>query len=410
VTSGRRRICGTSRAAAPRERLLQSILSAASLALVASLCGCRATYTSTVILRPLPRTLGLRAESIEEVLRLPEEEIDIGRAALLVSREDRPGIDLDRYLARLDEAAARLRRRVPDGTTVREAVARLVAEVESLIPGGRAAETEIPASGPRLPSGMDLASILDGARGNCLGLSILYLAVAERAGFPLRGVSAPEHFFVRFDDGVVALNVEPLRGGRPVSDRTYMRQRAIAREAVFRGIYLRSESKRQVLASLLANRAGYRALAGRLDEAMADAERSLAIKPYWPQGHVNRGLVRDLKGDRKGADDDYHRAMALDPNCVGALNNLAALYARGAASAAREAEIEYARGLASLATSLAPERPEFHATAAAVALAMGRTRDAVRSMRRAVKLAPWNEAYARRLAEMERASTSGPQK
>ena len=306
--------------------------------IVVACTGCRAFYTPTFEPRVLPRALGLAAETVPEVLALPEEEIDIGRAALLVAREDRPDLDVDAYLRRLDEDARRLGRRLPEGTPAAEAVRRTLALLQpgrqpGNGPSGRSrAGPSVRTSGlPErgLPPGIDLARILDGGEGNCLGVTLLYLAVAERVGMPLYGVSAPEHFFVRYDDGVTRINIEPTRGGRIVPDRTYRTR--VSRESIDQGIHLRSESKRQVIASLLANRAGYRAIQGRLVEAERDALRALAVKPYWPQGYVNRGLVHELSGRTKEAVSDYRRALKLDPRCVGALNNLAALYSRGGA-------------------------------------------------------------------------------
>ncbi|MCK4298482.1 MAG: hypothetical protein KAX80_03050, partial [Planctomycetes bacterium] len=44
---------------------------------------------------------GLQAKSIDEVLALPDEEIDIGMAALLIGREYDPTFDAARYVVRL---------------------------------------------------------------------------------------------------------------------------------------------------------------------------------------------------------------------------------------------------------------------------------------------------------------------
>jgi tetratricopeptide (TPR) repeat protein len=361
-----------------------------------------------VVFEPVSRTRGLAAGTVPEILALPEEEIDVGRAALVVAREDRPALEIDPYLRRLDEIAQRLRRRTPEGASVREALAELVRLVQ---PGGRFASglTESPATAEGLPPELDLARILDGERGNCMGYGLLYLAVAERAGLPVYGVHAPEHFFVRFDDGVTRVNLEPTRGGATLSDKSYVARRRVHAESVENGIYLRSESKRQVIASLLANRAGLRALAGRLDEARADLERALAVKPYWPQGHVNLGLVNELEGRLAQAETEYKKAIRYDPHCVGALNNLAALYvrsvAKGRAGSARNGgrlgSLLAAEQLIGEALRLAHDRPHFYQTAASVAKARGDLRAAVRHLRRAVRLEPGNEQYAKELRRLK---------
>ena len=396
----------TGRACPPRHMRAGRLVLFAAQALL--LAGCRASYTPSVIFQPLSRARGLAAGTVPEILALPEEEIDVGRAALVVAHEDRPGLQIEPYLRRLDEIALRLRRRTPEGASVRDVLAELVRLVQ---PGGRFASglTESSATADGLPPELDLARIMDGERGNCLGYGLLYLAVAERAGLPVYGVHAPEHFFVRFDDGVTRVNLEPTRGGATLSDKSYVVRRQVHAESVEDGIYLRSESKRQVIASLLANRAGLRALAGRLDEARADAERALAVKPYWPQAHVNLGLVNELEGRYAQAETEYKRALRYDPHCVGAFNNLAALYVRSAAegrggsgrSGGSLGSLLAAEHMIGEALSLAHDRPHFHETAAAVAAARGDLRTAVGHLRRAVRLERGNKRYAEALRRLE---------
>jgi regulator of sirC expression with transglutaminase-like and TPR domain len=382
----------------------RSIISTfATLAAACAATGCLVFYEPAIELAPLPRTKGLAVQRLADVLSLPEEEIDVGRAALLVAKEHRSELDLDNYLARLDELAARLRRKLPEGISAEEAVERLVEVVQ---PEGTPPPVPVGDATPGgLPPQIDIAKMLDGARGNCLGISLLYLAVAERVGLPIHGVSAPEHFFVRFDDGVTRINIEPTLGGRVVSDREYRDRRNISPDAESRGVYLRTESKRQVIASLIANRAGYHALSGMSNEALQDANRALAIKPYWPQAYVNRGLAYEILDQPELAEKDYHSALQFDPNCAGALNNLAAMYVRRA----RDGEsTDTPQGLAKSAEkyiqkalSIFPARAEFHETAAAVAAARGHLKRAARHLRRAIQIDPANKRYRKKLLAIQ---------
>lgn len=367
----------------------------------ATLCGCRVFSGRTLKLETFPRSRGSAAESLQEVLTLEEHEIDVGRAALLAARDERPELDISSYLARLDELAAELARRLPKGISARRAAeefarfARMVLTRKT----GRAAAHLTEASAGSLPPEMDIAYILDGGRANCLGATLLCLAIAERVGLPIVGVAAPEHYFVRFDDGTIQLNMELTRGARFVSDREYIRERRISPEAIERGIYLRSESKRQTLASLLANRAGCRAIAGKLEAALEDAERALAVKPYWPQAHVNKGLALELAGKTRQAEESYLRALELDHQCASALNNLAVLYLKRVKEAAPSertdapAMLQTAFKMAEKAVRLAPSRPEFCETAASCAAELGELRAARSYLRRAMQLAPKNPAY-----------------
>ncbi len=58
-------------------------------------------------------------------------------------------------------------------------------------------------------------------KGNCLGVSLMVLMLAERTHCPLGGVVLPGHFFCRYDDGEFRENIEPNRSGYAHSDDYY---------------------------------------------------------------------------------------------------------------------------------------------------------------------------------------------
>lgn len=58
-------------------------------------------------------------------------------------------------------------------------------------------------------------------KGSCLGTSLLILMLAERLGCPIHGVMLPGHFFCRYDDGNVRVNIEPNRSGCEHDDAYY---------------------------------------------------------------------------------------------------------------------------------------------------------------------------------------------
>jgi regulator of sirC expression with transglutaminase-like and TPR domain len=63
--------------------------------------------------------------------------------------------------------------------------------------------------------------IIRSRRGTCLGISLLVLQICEKLGFPVYGVLVPGHFFVRYDDGELRRNFEPLRHGENMSEQWY---------------------------------------------------------------------------------------------------------------------------------------------------------------------------------------------
>ena len=69
--------------------------------------------------------------------------------------------------------------------------------------------------------------VLKEKKGSCVGMSLLFLLLAERAGLPLYAVRAPSHLFVRYDSGRERLNIETLRGGETMSDAWYRKRFSI---------------------------------------------------------------------------------------------------------------------------------------------------------------------------------------
>jgi tetratricopeptide (TPR) repeat protein len=130
-----------------------------------------------------------------------------------------------------------------------------------------------------------------GGCGNCMGLSSLYLAVAERLELPIRGVEAPAHVFVRWDDGTFRRNIEATERGVEHDDRWYATRGdglSIRDEDVKSGAYLSNISKRRFLALALVNRSDSEAKAGRAARAVEDAEWAVRLAPELANARVDR--------------------------------------------------------------------------------------------------------------------------
>lgn len=114
------------------------------------------------------------------VVSRPEEQVDLARAALLIGAAGRPDLEVEAYLARMDEYAlgvddlASLRRRLFD---------------ELGYDGERERYYE--------PESSFLDLVMDRRRGNPITLSVVTMEVARRAGIKLEGIGLPGHFLVR---------------------------------------------------------------------------------------------------------------------------------------------------------------------------------------------------------------------
>ncbi len=160
-------------------------------------------------------------------------------------------------------------------------------------------------------------------RGNCLGMSLLYLSLAEQLGVPFRGAYVPGHCFVRYEGEGGPRNVEFSDGGASWEDEVYL-SRFRLRE---RGPYLRSLSGPEMLGVFLKSVGAAYTGKGKHLEALkiyAEAER---LYPGLPDVHYNAGVSLQRLGRLDEAIAKYRKALSLDPNMALARGNLASAYA-----------------------------------------------------------------------------------
>ena len=134
-------------------------------------------------------------------------EIPLDRAVLLIARSEYPDLDHARYLAELDRLSGVIRRRLPpsrEPLAVLQALNRVLIEEE----GYRGNQEDY-----YDPRNSFLNDVIDRKLGIPITLSVLYLEVARRLGFPLAGVSFPGHFLVRHQSPERDFFVDPFHRG-----------------------------------------------------------------------------------------------------------------------------------------------------------------------------------------------------
>ena len=67
-----------------------------------------------------------------------------------------------------------------------------------------------------------LSSVLDSRLGVCLGVSILYLSIAERLDLPLEIITPPGHIYIRYRKGEEIQNIETTARGIHLPNRAYL--------------------------------------------------------------------------------------------------------------------------------------------------------------------------------------------
>lgn len=264
---------------------------------------------------------GLYVRSIERILRLEADEVDLATAVLVISEQWNDNVLGRRYVSVIDDMAYEIRERLKAKRL--RANHRAIPVINKYLFDELGFKSVKEASSPR---DLFLHSVLDNKRGYCLSLSILYLSLAERLGLALYGVVVPGHFFVRYDDGRVRFNIETTSGGGSASDRHYINKFNVPRDKD--GIYMRNLDKMQTLGCFFNNLGNSYMDVGNIEQALVALERAVEINPLLAECRTNLGNVY-LKKDRiEDAIYQYRAALQINPADSKTHNNLGNAYTK----------------------------------------------------------------------------------
>lgn len=156
--------------------------------------------------------------SEQEVLALPPQEIDLARGLFLTQfGEDRARIQS--YEALIDLMALQILARLPKSSTPQVKIRAINAFVFDEM-GFRFPPHSIHIKDIDLYT--YLPSVLDSHRGVCLGVSILYMCLAQRLALPLEMITPPGHIYVRYRAGDEIINIETTARGIHIDSEHYL--------------------------------------------------------------------------------------------------------------------------------------------------------------------------------------------
>lgn len=246
------------------------------------------------------------------LLSQPEQKIDLARAALMICAAADPSVDVDRWLATLDEYA----QGVDDLDTLRS---RLFDEL------GFEGDTDDYYD----PQNSFLNRTIQRRKGIPITLSVLTIEVGRRAGIKLEGIGMPGHFLVRLP--MTGEHIDPFFGGKVLDEagcEERFRQITGFKDATpFGPELLPVVGKRLILARMLNNlKVIYRA---RSDGPSLEwvARMRMAIPELGPTEVVDLGHAMAMQGRFKEGAEEIVRAAEEHPSAARQLR-LAALSIR----------------------------------------------------------------------------------
>ncbi len=317
---------------------------------------------------------GLYARSIEQVLRLGPEEVDLATAALIISERWSDLVYGRQCLSRLDDMAYEIR-----GRLERKGMGggyKAVTVINEYLFDELGYKSLAEASDP---NDLFLHTVLEKKRGYCLSLSVLYLSIGERLGLPLYGVVVPGHFFVRYDDGRVRFNIETTSKGGYAPDEHYMEKFNVPDDRD--SIYMLNLDKIQTLGCFFNNLGNSYSLIGDVESAESALELAAKINPSLSESRVNLGNIYLNKGLVREAIYEYQSALRFNPNDAKTHNNLGNAYSRNGWF--NDAVSEYSRSI-----KLDPNFADAYKNLAGVYIKQDMFGLALSQLRRAIDLWP----------------------
>ncbi|MEX0961302.1 MAG: transglutaminase family protein [Simkaniaceae bacterium] len=158
---------------------------------------------------------GYKALKQDQILKLQSEEVDLARALFLF--EEHSPSDINTFEAQIDLMALQILAHLNQEATPLEKV-RAISHFIFFEQGFRFPPHSLYAEEIDLYT--FLPSVLDSRQGVCLGVSILYLALAQRLDLDLAIITPPGHIFLRLEEE--KLNIETTARGINPKDETYL--------------------------------------------------------------------------------------------------------------------------------------------------------------------------------------------
>jgi len=240
--------------------------------------------------------------------QLLEEDSPKGRldlAAFDIAAIQYPGLEVEPFLAQLNEIASHLGDRLRnfnDGRDFVETAERyLFGEL-----GFRGNEEDF-----FDPRNSCLNQVLERKLGIPITLSVLYMEIGRRLAMPIFGIGLPRHFVVQFDDGNYNAFIDPFHGGRVITPRECF---ALAGAEIADPSLLRRATKKQIVFRMLQNLYETYRRQRDWDRAIQVMDLLVVGAPEIAGLYQRRGLLQLERKHMQDARRDLERYLQMEPD------------------------------------------------------------------------------------------------
>ena len=241
--------------------------------------------------------------------QIDDEQVDLLRSVLLIARTEYPDLKIEKYAARIDEFADRVSSFTKQyHAGVIGSLNRVLFE-EAKFRGNRSDYYD--------PRNSFLNDVLDRGLGIPITLSIIYMEVARRVGFPLVGVGMPGHFLLKnySVDGQEIL-IDCFNSGDILNQQDCQRRldEIYSGEMKLRPEFLHPISRRQILTRVLNNLKTVYLSTRNFRKALPIADLILVIHPSSAEDVKQRALLRFSLGMHRLAAEDLEEYLRISPS------------------------------------------------------------------------------------------------
>lgn len=261
---------------------------------------------------------------LEAVSTQAEQDIDLAKTVLLISRHRDPALDLAPLKAELDRLTDSVRTKLAKTSSPEEIVDAFTKTIHQ--EADYQFTDRVDAQGiPLDPAELFLHGMLKSKRGYCMNLSLLYLIIADRLDIPLFGVPLPNHFLVRYESGNTRINIETTDGGKILPDSFYQQRFALP-EGSPSTFFMRNIGKKSTLGSYFSNVGMIYYKSQQPEKAVFYLSLSTRINPQSIEAHNNLANIYSETKQLDKAIGHYQLALKADPGNLSTLFNLGLAY------------------------------------------------------------------------------------
>jgi len=247
-------------------------------------------------------------EQFSRLVAGPDASVDLAFASLLIAAGEYPGLDVPRYMERLDAMGREVRARMPQGSSA------AIDCLNAYLFGQEGFHGNV--EDYYDPRNSFLNDVMDRRTGIPITLSMVYMEVAKRAGLGVFGVGLPGHFLVGAQGAGGSVLVDPFHGGALLSEDDCQKRL----DRVFEG-RVRLErgmlapcSRKGILTRMLRN---LKVIYVKVDDyarAVRTIDLLLRLDPRSAEDLRDRGLLHAGYGCYGLAAADLEACLALAPS------------------------------------------------------------------------------------------------